>query len=185
MEETIILSELNDFIFCPLSIYFHGLYGDLEKITYQETRQLAGTKAHENIDQNKYSSRKDILQGIYVYSHTYNILGKIDLYDLKTSTLIERKNIIKKIYDGYVFQVYGQYFALKDMGYEVKRIKLHSMIDNKNYNIDLPEENEDFFKKFIEELEKFKDFDLLKYNSFNQEKCNNCIYSHLCSRSLV
>lgn len=185
MEELMLISELNDFIFCPLSIYFHGLYGNLEKIIYQGTRQLSGTKAHENIDKNKYSSRKNILQGTYVHSSTYNILGKIDIFDERTNTLIERKKHIKKIYDGYIFQVYGQYFALKDMGYTVEKIKLYSMDDNKNYYIDLPENNIVMLDKFNKLLEEYKNIDLFSYEPNNVEKCSNCIYSNLCDRSLI
>ena len=28
MEDLILISNLNDFIFCPVSIYFHKLYGN-------------------------------------------------------------------------------------------------------------------------------------------------------------
>ncbi len=183
MEETITIAELNDFIFCPMSIYFHGLYGNIEKIIYQDNCQLAGTKAHETIDDQYYSSKKDILQGISVYSSTYNILGKIDIFDIKKGTLIERKNSIKNIYDGYIFQVYAQYFALKDMGYNVSKIKLYSMIDNKNYNIDLPENNKRLLEKFEETLNNIKNFNMDIYYPTNKEKCENCIYRYLCDRS--
>lgn len=35
MDDTIIISNLNDFIFCPASIYFHKLYGSEDKLMYQ------------------------------------------------------------------------------------------------------------------------------------------------------
>lgn len=35
MEDLIKITQINDFIFCPISIYFHSLYGDREKTTYQ------------------------------------------------------------------------------------------------------------------------------------------------------
>ena len=31
MDDYILISWLNDFIFCPISIYFHQLYGNKEK----------------------------------------------------------------------------------------------------------------------------------------------------------
>jgi len=185
MEETITMAELNDFIFCPLSIYFHGLYGNIDKIIYQNECQLNGTNAHTTVDTNSYSTRKDVMQGISVYSSTYNILGKVDVYDLKTKTLTERKNQIKNIYDGYIFQVYAQYFALKDMGYTVEKIRLHSMKDNKNYNIDLPEKNLELLSKFVSELNKIRSFDINNFDPNNKEKCQNCIYHTLCDRSLI
>lgn len=59
MEETIIISYLNDFIFCPISIYFHKLYGNRDKLLYQSEYQLNGTDAHKTIDQKTYTTSKD------------------------------------------------------------------------------------------------------------------------------
>lgn len=61
MDDLIIISNLNDFIFCPASIYFHKLYGSEDTIMYQSKAQLDGTKAHEKIDNGTYSTRKNIL----------------------------------------------------------------------------------------------------------------------------
>lgn len=121
MEEVILISYLNDFIFCPVSIYFHKLYGNLDKNIYQSSYQVNGLNAHKTIDNKTYSTRKDILQGIDVYCEKYKILGKIDVFDISKGTLMERKKEVKQIYDGYVFQVYAQYFALCEMGYNVKK----------------------------------------------------------------
>ena len=54
------------------------------------------------------------------------------------------------IYDGYVFQLYGQYFSLIEMGYQVKKIRFHSMDDNKISKI----ENYNNSKVIIEAFEK-------------------------------
>ena len=58
LDDLIIISNLNDFIFCPASIYFHKLYGSEDTIMYQSKAQLDGTKAHEKIDNGTYSTRK-------------------------------------------------------------------------------------------------------------------------------
>lgn len=102
MEEIILISWLNDFIFCPVSIYFHNLYGALNKTLYQSSYQLNGTKAHQCIDNGTYSDKKSILQGINVYSQEFGIQGKIDVFDIKKKLLTERKNQIIKIYNGYI-----------------------------------------------------------------------------------
>jgi CRISPR-associated protein Cas4 len=62
MEDYIKLSTLNDFIFCPKSIYYHNLYDNYDKNIYQEETQKEGTKIHESIDNQTYSTRKSILQ---------------------------------------------------------------------------------------------------------------------------
>ena len=119
MESYVLLSELNDFIFCPRSIYWHNIYGRYTTSTYHTTSQILGNIAHKTIDNETYSSRKTILQGISIYSDVLKIAGKIDLYDKKTGMLTERKRKIKKVYDGYLLQLYGQYICLSEMGYVV------------------------------------------------------------------
>lgn len=90
-ENPIAITNLNDFIFCPVSIYFHSLDCDTEKMTYQNSDQLNGTAVHTTVDSGTYSSKKSMLQSITVYSEKYNLSGKIDLYDSKKFQLIERK----------------------------------------------------------------------------------------------
>jgi hypothetical protein len=45
MDDYIIISNLNDFIFCPASIYFHNLYGSMDTFLYQGASQINGTDA--------------------------------------------------------------------------------------------------------------------------------------------
>ena len=114
-EQPIAISHLNDFIFCPASIYFHALEQG-EHLLVQSPDQLNGTKAHEKSDSATYSTQKNMLQGIGIYSETYNLIGKIDVFDCQNGILTERKKKIKTIYDGYVFQLYAQYYCLVEMG---------------------------------------------------------------------
>ena len=175
------LSELNDFIFCPRSIYWHHIYGNFNKSIYHEVDQTLGHLAHKSIDTAKYSSRKNILQWIAIISHEFGIQGKIDLYDAKTGILTERKRKINKVYRGYIWQLYGQYFCLSEMGYVVTGLRFHSLIDNKNYPIPLPSEREkNIFKKYIEN---FRNYRLSENFSQNPAKCARCIYKNLCDIS--
>ncbi len=118
MSETFIpISNLNDFIFCPVSIYFHNLDYDSEEFMYQCNDQINGTAAHKSVDSGNYSSQKSVLTGIPVVCNQYGLYGKIDKFDDYAGILTERKKKIKVIYDGYVFQIYAQYFSLKEMGF--------------------------------------------------------------------
>lgn len=184
MENAITLSNLNDFIFCPLSIYYHNVYGNQERIIFQSQKQLDGTNVHKSVDSANYSSDKNVLQGIDVYCEKYGIVGKTDCFDLTKGLLIERKKKVAKIYDGYVFQVYAQYYALTEMGYEVKKIIIHSYDDNKNYDIPLPNENEYMKVHFEDLIAEIRNFDPINYVPSNISKCMNCIYSDLCGESL-
>ena len=185
IDDAIIISNLNDFIFCPASIYFHNLYGSRDTLTYQEAAQINGSKAHEAVDKGTYSSRKNILMGLDVYSEKYNVVGKIDVYDMAKKHLIERKRQIKTIYDGYVFQLYAQYFGMIEMGYEVKQLFLYSMADNKKYPIELPNTGSEMFERFESVIREIRNFSLESFRQENAEKCRNCIYEPACDRGIL
>lgn len=185
MEYPILITWLNDFIFCPASIYFHNLYGDGNRISYQETSQINGTHAHEQIDSGKYSTSSHILSGTDVFCEKYGLIGKIDIFNTKTGELIERKKKIKNVYDGYVFQLYGQCAALREMGYDVKKLTLRSLDDNRHFPVSLPEDDDEMFKKFCNTIDSISVFDLHSFRQENREKCARCIYEPLCSCSLL
>lgn len=182
MYEEILISQLNDFVFCPASIYFHMLYGDMNRMLFQTEKQINGTAVHEAIDNNTYSSKKNIYTALDVYCEKYGIIGKIDMYDADKKLLMERKRTVKVIYDGYVFQVYAQYFALREMGYEIDSIIIHSMTDNKNYSIPLPEKDSIMLEKFENTIREIHEFDLQNFIQDNKEKCRHCIYEPACDR---
>lgn len=185
METYIPISFINDFIFCPRSIYNHQLYQNREQLLYQGEVQTEGKNAHKNIDEKKYSDKKNILQNFEVYSNRYQLFGKIDIFDVDKKILTERKNNIKTIYDGYVFQVYAHYFCLMEMGYEVEHLNLYDFSKNKKYIIELPEKNPIMLDKFESTLNEIKKFSLLNKNfKANKFKCEKCIYNLLCDYSL-
>lgn len=179
MESYIKLSTLNDFIFCPKSIYYHNLYDNYEKKIYQEEAQIAGTIAHESVDNKTYSTRKDILQWLEVYSEEWGIAGKIDLFYIRDKKLVERKNKIEKIYQGYKYQLWWQMICLEEVWYNVEELSFYSMQDNKTYKIKKPSFLE--LEKFKEIIEKYKRFNLMQEQwSQNTQKCLKCIYRELC-----
>ena len=95
-----------------------------------------------------YSTRNSILQGVEIFCEQYGLCGKIDLFDIESGKLSERKREIKTIYDGYVFQVYAQYYSLREMGYTVNKIVIYDISHNKNYPIPQPHENPEMQQKF-------------------------------------
>lgn len=185
MENYISISFLNDFIFCPRSIYFHQIYKTFDTAIYHEDIQTKGRMAHQSIDNKKYSTKKDILQGLPIYSNTYSLCGKIDIFDKQKGVLTERKKQIKKIYDGFIFQIYAQYYCLTEMGYNVKKLCLYSLDNNKNYFIPLPKDNVKMDNKFKELLEQIHVFDLEREFHPNILKCQKCIYKNLCDYSPI
>lgn len=185
METYIQISLLNDFIFCPASIYFHQLYGKLSDELVHDRPQAEGKAVHETIEERRYSDRKNILQGVEVYSTEYKLCGKIDVFDIDRGLLTERKKHITRIYDGYVFQLYAQYYGLTEMGYAVKQMRFYSSDDNKTYPVKLPHEDEameEAFKKTIQDMNNFR---LENFTQTNAEKCRYCIYEPMCDRGLI
>jgi len=178
MEEPIQISTLNDFIFCPRSIYFHNIYSHFDEKEYHSTPQRVGKFSHTRIDNKNYSSSKHILQGIDVFSDELGVVGKIDLFDLKLKKLIERKYLIKRIYYGYLLQIYAQYFCLIEMGYSVNLLEFRSLKDNRVYPVAIPGKREK--EELISVIKKMKEFSLDAPFSQNREKCRGCIYRELC-----
>lgn len=183
MDDAILITELNDFIFCPVSIYFHKLYGGKDRMIYQSSEQINGTAAHKPVDEGNYSSSKNIITAIDVYSDKYNIIGKIDIYDADKKMLRERKKRVKQLFDGFIFQLYAQYFALTEMGYEVEKLEIYSIDDHKHYPIARPEENLEMLAKFEQLIKDMRDFEIDSYIQDNNLKCEHCIYEPSCDRS--
>ncbi|PIQ67413.1 type V CRISPR-associated protein Cas4 [Candidatus Uhrbacteria bacterium CG_4_10_14_0_2_um_filter_41_7] len=173
------ISKINDYLFCPWSIYFHSVYENFEECLYKAKPQIGGTIAHKTIESKTYSTEAGFLQSLEVFSEKYGLIGKIDLYNQKTQTLTERKNKIQQIYDGQIFQLYAQKLCLEEMGYTVKKKEIYSMTDNKKYPIIISEAQK---FKFTQVLEAIKNFDFSELKTTNLLKCDNCIYRTLCKK---
>ena len=185
MELYLKISYLNDFIFCPLSIYYHQLYGELSERMYYGKAQLDGKAFHSAVDEKRYSTHKNILQSLDIYSEKYKVCGKIDTFDMEKGLLTERKKHIETIYDGYIFQLYAQTLCLREMGYTVNQIRFYSSDDNKVYPVPLPEDDCEMFRKFTKTNEAMQKFDVSLYKPQSPEKCRNCIYNDFCDRPLA
>lgn len=57
MDNLIAISTLNDFIFCPYSIYLHNVYMDMDKDAYHATPQTRGRNAHAGVLRDGQQSR--------------------------------------------------------------------------------------------------------------------------------
>lgn len=181
MEDYISISMLNDFIFCPYSIYLHNVYMGADEGIYHATPQTKGRVAHETIDSKLYSTRKADIVSLSVYSESLKIVGKIDLYHQDKKMLIERKYQLKQIFRGQIYQLWAQYFCMIEMGYEVDKLAFYEMSTNKMHPIELPyEQGRMELEAFII---KFKHFDPDISIPINSNKCIHCIYCNLCDKT--
>lgn len=182
-EEYITLSTLNDFIFCPYSIYLHNIYMEADEGLYHATPQTQGRIAHEAIDDKRCSTRKDDLMALPVYSHQLGIMGKIDLYRGAEHHLIERKYRLKQIFQGQLYQLWGECFCMREMGYEVAKVSFYEISTNTMLPQQLPGEKEwQELKSFIEQ---FKAYDPAMPIKTNPNKCTHCIYCPMCEKTDV
>lgn len=180
MENPISISNINDFLFCPASIYYHNLVNGVDSMAFQSRDQIEGTHAHAAIEEGRYSSRSNILQAAEVYSEEYGVVGRIDLYDVARGILTERKKHVSIVYPGYVMQLYGQCICLREMGYEVKGLRIHSMDDNRIHAVPLPEDSPDDMRLFVDTLDSMRSFDVRGYRCETLSKCSRCIYRPVC-----
>lgn len=175
------ISHLNDFLFCPYSIYLHNVYQSLDEDSYHDIPQVKGKIAHQSIDNNTYSTKKSVVTSMMVFSVKYGLVGKIDQYFYDSRKLIERKRFIKRIYDGYKLQLYAQYFCLIEMGFDVDYLGFYSLSDNRSYNLPIPDNN--IIQWFESYLDKVRSYNPLVDEIFiNSNKCLRCIYYPLCDK---
>ena len=181
MDDYIAISTLNDFIFCPYSIYLHNVYMDTDETMYHATPQTRGKLVHEATDNKTSTNRSDILLSLPVYSERFGLMGKIDQYKVKEKKLIERKYQLKKIFRGQIYQLWAQMFCMREMGFPVESIAFYEISTNKTIPVDMPNsENEKEFEEFIA---RFRNYDPEENFTPNPNKCEHCIYCNLCDKT--
>lgn len=181
MDDYISISQLNDFVFCPYSIYLHNVYMNTDEGLYHASPQTKGKIAHTSIDNKSACSHKNEILALPVYSHKYCLMGKIDLYRQDQKSLIERKYRISQIYKGQIYQLWAQYFCMIEMGYEVSQISIYDISANKMHHLDLPSDDDKIeFENF---LIKFRYYNPHQSIDINPNKCRHCIYCNLCDKT--
>ncbi len=182
MSDYISLSTLNDFSFCPYSIYLHGVYMEADEDMYHAFPQTKGAIAHQGVDDKTGSTRKTDIMSLPVYSDELGISGKIDVYKQEKRMLIERKNNLKRIFRGQLYQLWGQYFCMKEMGYEVEKLAFYEMSTNKMVEVEVPDAPEK--QELVAFIERFKRYDPASAQlEENHNKCIHCVYCNICDKT--
>ncbi|MDY3268668.1 MAG: type V CRISPR-associated protein Cas4 [Phocaeicola sp.] len=183
MGDYIAISLLNDFVFCPYSIYLHNVYMESDESQYHAIPQTKGRIAHKTVDEKKTTNGKGDLVSVSVCSDEFRIYGKIDLYRFSTKTLIERKYQLKNIYRGQIYQLWAQYFCLCEMGIKVEKLAFYEISTNKMIEIKLPESDDR--NEFIDFLSSVRKYNLFSDIIINANKCKHCIYCNLCDKNNI
>lgn len=177
MDSAIPISTINDFLFCPRSLYLHSIYNSFDTTIYHDNAQTIGKISHENIENETYTTSKHIFQALSVYSAYFGVKGKIDIYDSKKGYLIERKYMVKSIYKGFRYQLYAQMYCLEELGFKVRKLFIQSLSDNKRYEIAIPTQEER--KEFENIILQIKSFNATALNNHTCSHCSNNIYGLL------
>ncbi|MBS1644462.1 MAG: type V CRISPR-associated protein Cas4 [Bacteroidetes bacterium] len=182
METYLPISFLNDFIFCPYSLYLHQVFDNSSEELYSAAPQQVGKRHHDAIDrQRKQEKSPNVLRGIYVLSERLGIYGKIDSYYPAEQRLVESKYAITTLYKGYYYQLWAQYFALQEMGYRVAQLAFFSIKDRKTHPIALPDAAA--FAELQQHIRKIAHYDFEQEFVANPAKCLHCIYASLCDKT--
>lgn len=182
METFMPITYLNDFIFCPYSVYLHQVFDQGDEVMYSAKPQQVGKAKHESVDTDIQKRSTQIeLRGIYVLSNKLGIYGKIDILEVAAGKLVERKYQISTIYQGYLYQIWSQYFALIEMGYSINQICFYSIKDKRTYPLELPGERE--FEELRGHIRKIARYDFTASLITNLQKCSHCIYAALCDKT--
>ena len=75
MENPIIISNLNDFIFCPLSICFHSLYENETRLQYSVFEIINSPRVLENITieiENNFAKDFSDADSVYIFNLSKN-----------------------------------------------------------------------------------------------------------------
>ena len=94
MDDYISIASLNDFIFCPYSIYLHNVYMEEDETLYKATPQIRGTIAHEGIDKKTGSTKKADIMSLSVYSDSL-IRLQYSVYEVANTNRVINNLLVK------------------------------------------------------------------------------------------
>lgn len=176
------ISTLNDFIFCPYSIYLHNVYMESDEMIFHAEPQTIGRVSHDSIDHKTYSNRANDIMSLPVYSESFGLMGKIDIYKKKEHLLIERKYQLKQIFQGQIYQLWAQMFCMQEMGYTVDKLAFYEMSTNRMIPVNIPSDSD--IQRFSIFIQQFRLFDPASTSfHINTNKCRHCIYCNLCEKT--
>lgn len=180
MEHYLAITKLNDFVFCPYSIYLHEIYNQSKEETYHSKYQSRGRRLHDFIESN---TDEHDWKHAFVFSEKLRIYGKIDEYNIQEKELIEYKSTVAIAFRGYYYQIWSQYLCLKEMGVEVSKLAFYDFRQELKIPISLPTKAQiEELKNHIKKVQRFN-FDAEIH--INPNKCMKCIYRNLCDKTTI
>jgi CRISPR-associated exonuclease Cas4 len=184
METLLPITYLNDFVFCPYSIYLHQVFDNASIDVYSAEPQQKGLAVHKDVDAFVKSKENAVdIKGMYVVSTKLGLYGKIDTYYTQDFRLVEKKFQIKTIYKGYYYQLWAQYFAMLEMGYLINSLAFYNIKEQMTIEVNLP--TKDNLLELQKHVRTIANYNFEQTFTVNIEKCKHCIYSSLCDKTTL
>lgn len=177
MEHYLPISILNDFIFCPYSIYLHQIYDAQQEELYHSIFQSRGKRLHNFLHNDTQANN---LRHAFVVSNRWGIYGRIDEYIDSERELIEYKSSVATPYKGYYYQIWAQYVCLSEMGVRVDKLAFFDLSTETKMPIPIPTQEQ--LNELYAHIERIKYYDFSTEIIVNPNKCKKCIYFNLCER---
>ena len=153
-----------------------------DEMIFHAEPQTIGRVSHDSIDHKTYSNRANDIMSLPVYSESFGLMGKIDLYKKKEHLLIERKYQLKQIFQGQIYQLWAQMFCMQEMGYTVDKLAFYEMSTNRMISVNIPSDSD--IQRFSIFIQQFRLFDPASTSfHINTNKCRHCIYCNLCDKT--
>ena len=102
MNEYIPLSTLNDFIFCPYSIYLHSVYMESDEDLYKATPQIKGTiRLQFSVYEVRNTKRivNNLMSKIEAYAKHVTADYSVIIFDIEAEKLTKYGNAIHRDQD--------------------------------------------------------------------------------------
>lgn len=185
MTDTLIpISLIGNYLYCPYSIYLHNVYMETDDSVYKAEHLYKGSVVHRAVDEKRMDNRKEVLQAFPVFSERMGLVGKIDVFNVKTGELVERKTKVDRIYPRHIYQLWAQLFCLREMGYDVTKLSLYDYTANKKHDVKIPTvKDEEDFVSFIKAMRDYNPSEDVV--DVHEQKCRYCIFTNMCDKTEV
>ena len=180
MLETIAISALNQFIFCPRRcalMHVEGIWSD-------NSHTVKGTILHEHADERGYETIGSVklLRALPLYSNKYGLSGKADIVEIRGKEIIpvEYKKGKRREFDNDNIQLTAQALCLEEMfNVEIKHGFIYHASSKKRREVAI---DEDLRSITIATIEKVRELLLLETipKAEFKPRCEGCSLYGIC-----
>ena len=180
MLETIAISTLNQFAFCPRRcalMHIEGIWSDNE-------HTAKGTILHEHADERGYETigGAKLLRALPLYSSKYGLSGKADIVEIRGKEIIpvEYKKGKRRKFDNDEIQLTAQALCLEEMfSTEIKRGFIYHASSKKRREVLIEENLRNLTLETIEKVRRLLSNEIIPKAEY-KPRCEGCSLYNIC-----